>query len=122
LTGSSTTIDGIGVAGVPPSRFARRNPDRPRAKRRGAMLNAFSGREAILQTPRRHMEGGREAVQVKRLIKKRIRRSAPGIDFAADVNADVSVNVAESRSTRADRARPPAGRGADRAERGKENP
>jgi hypothetical protein len=110
------------MAAAPRSRSARVNPDRRPAKRDEAMLRAFSGREAILQTPRRHTEGGREAVQVKRLIKKRIRRSAPGIDFAADVSADVSVNVAESRSTRADRPKPPAGRDADRPERGKENP
>jgi hypothetical protein len=49
---------------------------------------------------RRHRvatEGGREAVQVKRLISERIRKTARGIDFVADVNADISVNVAEGR-------------------------
>jgi hypothetical protein len=69
--------------------------------------------------------GGREAVQVKRLISKRIRQSARGFDLAADVNADVSVNVAERRPDRerptgTDRPTPRSGPGAGRDERGKE--
>jgi hypothetical protein len=59
-------------------------------------------------------------VQVKRLITKRIRRSAPGINLVADVNADVSVNVNESRSTRTTRPQPPPRKDAGRDERGKE--
>jgi len=59
-------------------------------------------------------------VQVKRVITKRIRRSAPGIDLVADVNADVSVNVDQSNSTRADRPKPPP-RPAGPVDRGKEN-
>jgi hypothetical protein len=66
------------------------------------------------------MEGGREAVQVKRLIQKRIRKTGPGINLVADVNADVSVNVNRSRSTRTDRPMPPP-RPAGPDERGKEN-
>ncbi|MEA2446055.1 MAG: hypothetical protein QOJ12_3347 [Thermoleophilales bacterium] len=34
-------------------------------------------------------------MQVKRSISKRIRHAAKGINVVADVNADVSVNVAE---------------------------
>jgi hypothetical protein len=36
-------------------------------------------------------------VQVKRLIRKRIRKAGSGIDLAADVDAVVSVNVNEHR-------------------------
>jgi hypothetical protein len=43
-------------------------------------------------------------VQVKRVISKRIRRTGPGIDLVADVNADVSVNVAEGRRVRPKRS------------------
>jgi hypothetical protein len=63
------------------------------------------------------------AVRVKRVISKRIRRTANGIDLVADVNADLAVNVtgrrdaSKSRSTRtADR--PPQDAGS--SERGKE--
>jgi hypothetical protein len=65
-------------------------------------------------------EGGREAVQVKRLISKRIRRTAPGLNLAADVNAEISVNVAEGRSTRTGPSTPPPRPGARPDERGKE--
>jgi hypothetical protein len=44
--------------------------------------------------------GKQLGVQVKRLVSKRIRRTAPGIDLVADVNADISVNVAEGRQAR----------------------
>jgi hypothetical protein len=47
-------------------------------------------------------------VQWKRRISKRIRRTAEGINLAADVNADVSVNVAESADART-RHSPPTG-------------
>jgi hypothetical protein len=39
-------------------------------------------------------------MQVKKLISKRIRHVAPGINVVADVNADVSVNVSEGRPDR----------------------
>jgi hypothetical protein len=61
-------------------------------------------------------------VQVKRLITKRIRRSAPGIDVVADVNADVSVNVNARRSTRIPPPQPPRDKNAGTDERGKEIP
>jgi hypothetical protein len=70
------------------------------------------------------MEGGREAVQVKRLISERIRKNARGIDFAADVNAEISVNIAEGRETRGTRStstdRPDSKGAAGRTERAKE--
>jgi hypothetical protein len=49
-------------------------------------------------------------VQVKRLIRRRIRKSGSGIDLAADVNAVVSVNVNEHRPAGASETRtePPA--------------
>jgi hypothetical protein len=64
-------------------------------------------------------------VQVKRLIAKRIRTVANGIHLVADVNADVSVNVAERRvpaSRQASAAEPePTSRSdAGANERGKE--
>jgi hypothetical protein len=62
-------------------------------------------------------------VQVKRLISKRIRKNAPGINFAADVNADISVNIAEGRSSRSTRTYRPGSdprRAAGRTERAKE--
>jgi hypothetical protein len=59
-------------------------------------------------------------VQVKRLISKRIRRAAQGFNLAADVNAEISVNVAERRSTRTGPATSPPRHGARPDERGKE--
>jgi hypothetical protein len=66
------------------------------------------------------------AVQVKRLIRRRIRKSGSGIDLAADVNAVVSVNVNEHGTTTSSttRTEPPASsrKGATGAnDRGKEN-
>jgi hypothetical protein len=40
-------------------------------------------------------------VQVRRRIQKRIRRNAEGINLAADINADVSVNTTETARHRA---------------------
>jgi hypothetical protein len=58
-------------------------------------------------------------VQVRRRISKRIRRTAEGINLAADINADVSVNASET--TRRG-ARTAASRSdAEPKERGKEN-
>jgi hypothetical protein len=39
-------------------------------------------------------------MRVKKDISKRIRRTAPGIDVVADVNAQISVNVAEGKAPR----------------------
>jgi hypothetical protein len=39
-------------------------------------------------------------MRIKKVIGKRIRHDAPGINVVADVNADVSVNVAEGRPRR----------------------
>jgi hypothetical protein len=44
-------------------------------------------------------QGGREAVQVKRLVSKRIRKAGSGIDLVADLGAAVSVNVNETGTT-----------------------
>jgi hypothetical protein len=62
-------------------------------------------------------------VQVKRLISKRVRKNAHGINLAADVNADISVNIADgrsSRSTSADRPKSDPRGAAERSEREKE--
>jgi hypothetical protein len=62
-------------------------------------------------------------VQVKRLISERIRKNARGINFAADVNAEISVNIAEGRETRStgtDRPGSDPEGGARRTERAKE--
>ena len=57
-------------------------------------------------------------MQFKRRISKRIRRTAEGINLASDINADVSVNVSESKRTA---RRPPSSEGDARSrERGKE--
>jgi len=56
-------------------------------------------------------------VQVRRRISRRIRRSAEGINLAADINADVSMNVTESGRPRAQR---PSSARAGRKEQGKE--
>src|SRR3954452_8798998 len=63
---------------------------------------------------------GAVGVQVKRIIRKRIRRVGNGIDLAADVNADVQVNVGSRRSTSAPASRPPSA-GAPSKRPGKEN-
>lgn len=48
-------------------------------------------------------------MQVKRLIRKRIRQVGSGIDLVADVNANVSVNVNDDRpSVKPTRTDPPA--------------
>jgi hypothetical protein len=39
-------------------------------------------------------------MQFKKLVSKRIRHDAPGINLVADVNADISVNVAGARPER----------------------
>jgi hypothetical protein len=66
------------------------------------------------------------AVQVKRLIRRRIRKSGSGIDLAADVNAVVSVNVNEhgtttSSTTRTESPSSSRKRDAGANDRGKEN-
>jgi hypothetical protein len=38
-------------------------------------------------------------MQIRKVIQRRIRRSADGVDLAGDVNAAVSANVGESSST-----------------------
>jgi hypothetical protein len=58
-------------------------------------------------------------VQFRRRISKRIRRIAEGIDLAADVNADVSVNTSE-RMQRRRSPGPPAGGDGPPKKRGKE--
>jgi hypothetical protein len=58
-------------------------------------------------------------VQVRRRISKRIRRTADGINLAADINADVSVNASEAGQHRA--PKPPSGSDAGPRKRGKEN-
>jgi hypothetical protein len=70
-----------------------------------------------------------DAVQVKRLIRRHIRRVGSGIDLAADVNAVVSVNVNEhghattsATSTTGAQSPPATGRDADGLDnRGREN-
>jgi hypothetical protein len=58
-------------------------------------------------------------VQVRRRIRKRIRRTAEGINLAADINADVSVNTTEAGRRRVPE---PSSRGdTERKGRGKEN-
>jgi hypothetical protein len=59
-------------------------------------------------------------VKVRRRISKRIRRSAEGINLAADINADVSVNTSETGRRRA--PKPPSRSAADSKKRGKETP
>jgi hypothetical protein len=58
-------------------------------------------------------------VQVRRRISKRIRRTAEGINLAADINADVSVNATEAGQRRV--PKPPPRSDAEPKERGKEN-
>jgi hypothetical protein len=58
-----------------------------------------------------------DTVQLRRRISKRVRRTAEGINLAADVNADVSVNVSE---THRKAPRHPAAGDARPKERGKE--
>jgi hypothetical protein len=58
-------------------------------------------------------------VKVRRRISKRIRRTTEGINLAADINADVSVNSSEAGRRRA--PRPPSKSDAEPQERGKEN-
>jgi hypothetical protein len=58
-------------------------------------------------------------VQVRRRISKRIRRNAEGINLAADINADVSVNTSEAGRRRA--PKPPPRSDTEPKERGKEN-
>jgi hypothetical protein len=38
-------------------------------------------------------------MQIRKLIKRRIRRSGNGVDFVGDVNAAISANVGERSST-----------------------
>jgi hypothetical protein len=59
-------------------------------------------------------------VQVKRSISKRIRRVGNGIDLAADVNADIQVNVGSDRSDRTASTPPPSARDAAAKRKGKE--
>jgi hypothetical protein len=61
-------------------------------------------------------------VQVKRIIAKRIRRVGNGIDLAADVNADIQVNVASRRSPGAPASRPLHRDDAPSKRNGKETP
>lgn len=58
-------------------------------------------------------------MQVRRRISKRIRRTDEGVNLAADINADVSVNTTEAGRPRA--PKPPSRSDADPKERGKEN-
>jgi hypothetical protein len=57
-------------------------------------------------------------VKVKRLIRERIRRSGPGINLVADVNADISVNVRQGAPapdrSRTDRTSTPSSLRAER--------
>jgi hypothetical protein len=84
-------------------------------------------REPTLKTEDRDVatEGAGTAVQVKRLIRKRIRKAGSGIDLVADVNASVSVNVNENRQTSPrTRATPPGSAREDAGgldDRGREN-
>ena len=63
-------------------------------------------------------KGGEDTVQVRRRISKRVRRAADGIDVAADINADVSVN--DSETTVRHQSKPPSGSDARPKKRGKE--
>jgi hypothetical protein len=63
--------------------------------------------------------GGGRDVRLRRRISKRIRRTAEGINLAADINADVSVNSTEVGQRRV--PKPPPGSDAERKQRGKEN-
>jgi hypothetical protein len=65
--------------------------------------------------------GNQPAVQVKRLIRRHIRRAGSGIDLAADVNAVLSVNLNERRQATSSKTstKPPPG-GLDT--RGREQP
>jgi hypothetical protein len=58
-------------------------------------------------------------VQVRRRISKRIRRTAEGINLAADINADVSVNTSEAGQRRVPKPSPRSD--AESKEQGKEN-
>ncbi|MGB8005307.1 MAG: hypothetical protein WCF27_13730 [Gaiellaceae bacterium] len=40
--------------------------------------------------------GDKHAMQIRKIIQRRIRRSANGVDFTGDVNAAISGNVGES--------------------------
>jgi hypothetical protein len=45
-------------------------------------------------------EAGKEFVmQIRKIIKRRIRQNANGVDLIGDVNAAISANVGESSST-----------------------
>jgi len=57
-------------------------------------------------------------VQVRRRIEKRVRRVAEAVEMAADVNADVAINVRERRPAPAVRRTRTSGRAA--TEQGKE--
>jgi hypothetical protein len=66
-------------------------------------------------------------VQVKRLIRKHIRKTGSGIDLAADLNAVVSVNVNEHGQTTTSKTstQPPPSSGKDADDldtRGREQP
>jgi hypothetical protein len=58
-------------------------------------------------------------MQVRRRISKRIRRTAEGINLAADINADVSVNTSEAGQRRVHQ--PPPRSDTEPKKRGKEN-
>jgi hypothetical protein len=40
--------------------------------------------------------GDKHSMQIRKIIQRRIRRSANGVDFIGDVNAAISGNVGES--------------------------
>ena len=42
--------------------------------------------------------GEKTSMQIRKIIQRRIRRSAGGVDFIGDVNAAISGNVGESSS------------------------
>jgi hypothetical protein len=85
------------------------------------------GNQILRQKPHVTTEGAGQAVQVKRLIRKRIRRAGSGIDLVADVNAVMSVNVNErhrqdtrSSETRTESPAPPRTDAAGLDNRGRE--
>jgi hypothetical protein len=41
----------------------------------------------------------KQVMQIHKVIQRRIRRNADGVDFVGDVNAAISANVGESSST-----------------------
>jgi hypothetical protein len=46
------------------------------------------------------LAGGQKLhMQIRKIIQRRIRRSANGVDFSGDVNAAISGNVGESSNT-----------------------